>query len=86
MIKYVGPVVVYKIIDPHNYLFMTLDTKILRGLFEHERLKLAILKTSKGNISNLLQLKQIINAGLTMSLQSNETYNLRTVDDLLIYT
>ena len=29
MIKYVGPVVVYKIIDPHNYLLMTLDGKIL---------------------------------------------------------
>ena len=29
MIKYVGPVVIYKIIDPHNYLLMTLDRKIL---------------------------------------------------------
>ena len=29
MIKYVGPVVVYKIIDLHNYLLMTLDGKIL---------------------------------------------------------
>ena len=38
-IKYIGPVVIYKIIDPHNYLLMTLDGKILRGLFEHERLK-----------------------------------------------
>ena len=38
-IKYVGPVVIYEIIDPHNYLLMTLDGKILRGLFEHERLK-----------------------------------------------
>ena len=37
MIKYVGPVVVYKIIDLHNYLLMTLDGKILQGLFEHER-------------------------------------------------
>ena len=35
-IKYVGPVVIYKIMDPHNYLLMTLDGKILRGLFEHE--------------------------------------------------
>ena len=34
-IKYVGPVVIYKIVDPHNYLLMTLDGKILRGLFEH---------------------------------------------------
>ena len=44
MIKYVGPVVICKIIDPHNYLLMTLDGKILRGLLEHERLKLANIK------------------------------------------
>ena len=36
-IKYVGPVVIYKIIDPHNYLLMTLDGRVLRGLLEHER-------------------------------------------------
>ena len=36
MVKYVGPLVVYKIIDPNNYLLMTLDGKLLRGLFEHE--------------------------------------------------
>ena len=39
-IKYVGPVTIYKIIDPHNYLLMTLDGQILRGLFKHERLNL----------------------------------------------
>ena len=49
-IKYVGPVVVYKIIDPHNYLLTTLDGKILRGLFEHERLKPANIRTSQGNM------------------------------------
>ena len=59
---------IYKIIDPHNYLLMTLDRKILQGLFEHERLKPAILRTSKGNLSNLSQLNQIINVGLTTSL------------------
>ena len=36
-IKYVGSVVVYKILDPHSYLLMTLEGRILRGLFEHER-------------------------------------------------
>ena len=35
-IKYVDPVVVCTIIDPHNYLIMILDGKILRGIFEHE--------------------------------------------------
>ena len=29
MINYVGPVIIYKIIDPHNYILMTLDGKIL---------------------------------------------------------
>ena len=68
MIKYVGPVVVYKIVDPHNYLLMTLDGKILYDLFEHERLKPAILRTSEGNVSNLVKLKQIFNTGLTLTL------------------
>ena len=46
-IKYGGLVVIYKIIDPHYYLLMTLDGKILRGLFEHKRLNLAILEQAK---------------------------------------
>ena len=37
--------------------------KIFRGLFEHERLKLAIIRTNQGKVHNLVQLKQIINAG-----------------------
>ena len=68
MIKYVGPVVIYKIIDPHNYLIMTLDGKILRRLFEHERSKPAMLRTSERYVSNLSQLKQVINVGLSTSL------------------
>ena len=63
-IKYVGPVVVYKIIDPHNYLIMTLDGKILRGIFEHKRLKPAIIRTNQGNAQNLVELRQIMNTNL----------------------
>ena len=44
LIKYVGIIVIYKIIVPHNYLLITLDGKILRGLFEHERLKPANIR------------------------------------------
>ena len=68
MMKYVGPIVIYNIIDLHNYLLMTLDGNILRGIFEHKRLKPAILRTSEGNVNNLSQLNQIINIGLTASL------------------
>ena len=60
MIKYVGPVVIYKIKELHNYLLMTLYGKILKGLFEHERLKPANIRTSQGNFQNLAQLKQVI--------------------------
>ena len=64
MVKYVGPLVVYKIVDPHNYLLMTLDGKLLRGVFEHERIKLAIIRASEGNITNLAHLKQVMSTGL----------------------
>ena len=63
-IKYVGPVVVYKIIDPHNYLLMTLDGKILREIFEHERLKPTVIRTNQGNVQNLADLRQIMNTNL----------------------
>ena len=55
-----------QIIDPHNYLLMMLDEKILRGLFEHKRLKPDNIRTSQGNIHNLVQLKQVINIGIKM--------------------
>ena len=63
-IKYVGPVEIYKIMDPYNYLLITLDGKTLRGLFEHERLKSTSIRTSQGDVQNLVQLKQIMNAGI----------------------
>ena len=66
-IKYVGPIVIYKIIDPHNYLNMTLDGKILRGLFGHKRLRPTIIRMSQGNIQDLAELKQIMNANIKIT-------------------
>ena len=43
---------------------MTLDGKILRGLFECRRLKLANIRTSHGNQCKFAHLKQIINTGI----------------------
>ena len=66
-VKYVGPFVVYKIVDPHNYLLMTLGWKILKGIFEHERLKPTIIRTNHGNVQNLAELRQIMNSNLKFS-------------------
>ena len=63
-IKYVGPVVIYKIIDSHNYIVMTLDGKILRGIFEYERWKPTVIRTNQGNVQNLAELRQIMNTNL----------------------
>ena len=60
-VKYVSPLVIYKIVDPHNYLLMTIDGKLIRGLFEHERLKPAIIKTDKGNVTTPSTLKKVMN-------------------------
>ena len=65
-VKYVGPLAVYKIVDPHNYLLITLDGKLLRGLFEHERLKPAVIRMNQGNVTNLSKLKQVMSSGLLL--------------------
>ena len=54
----------YKIVDPHNYFLVTLDGKLLRGLFKHERLKPAVRRTNQGNVTNLSKLKQVMSSGL----------------------
>ena len=65
-IKYVGPLAVYKIVDPHNYLSITLDGKLLRGFFEHERLKLAVIRMNQCNVTNLSKLKQVMSSRLLL--------------------
>ena len=65
-IKYVGPLAIYKIVDPHNYLLITLDGKLLRGLFEYKRLKPAVIRTNQGNVTNLSKLKQVMSSGLLL--------------------
>ena len=67
-IKYVGPLTVYKIVDPHNYLLITLDGKLLKGLFERERLKPAVIRINQGNVMNLSKLKQVMSSGYTVAV------------------
>ena len=64
-VNYVGPLVVYKIVDPHNYLLRTIEGQLMRGLFEHERLKPVILHMDKGNVRTLAELKKFMNLEIT---------------------
>ena len=66
-VKCIGPMVISKIIDPHNYLLMTLDGIMLREIFKHERLKPAVIRTSQGNIQKLAELKQVMNTDMKLN-------------------
>ena len=70
-VKYVSPVVVYKTVDAHNYLLKTLDGIILKGIFEHKRLKPAIIRTSHGNVQNLAGLRQVMNTEFKLNQYSS---------------
>ena len=38
--------------------------KILKGIFEHKRLKPAVIRTNHGNVQNLAELRQIMKTNL----------------------
>ena len=65
-VNYVGPLVVYKIVDLHNYLLMAIEGQLMRGLFEQERLKPSILHMDKGNVRTLSELKKVMNLEITV--------------------
>ena len=45
---------------------MTLDWIMLREIFEHKRLKPAVIRTNQGNINNIAELKQVMNTELKL--------------------
>ena len=65
-IKYIRPSVIYKIVDPHNYLLITIEEELLRGLFEDERLKPMVIKTDKRNVTTLSALKWVMNSAISL--------------------
>ena len=50
---------------------MTLDRVMLRGVFEHKRLKPTVIGTNQGTVQNLAKLKQIMNTELKLHQYSS---------------
>ena len=44
-----------------------MDGVMFRGIFEHERLKPAVIRTNRGNVQKLAELKQIINTDMKLN-------------------
>ena len=65
--RYVRPVITYKLIEPESFLFCTLDGKLLLILFGHDRLKPEIIRASQGNVTTLSLLKQVLHACISLA-------------------
>ena len=50
---------------------MTLDRKILKGIFEHKRLKPGVIRTNQGNDQNLADLRLVMNTNLKLNQYSS---------------
>ena len=66
-IKYIGPLVIFRILSNKQFLLMTLNGRILLRVIEFERIKAACIRTSQGNVYTLAQLRQVLNAGIKLS-------------------
>ena len=55
-----------QIVDLHNYLLMTIEGQLMRGLFECKRQKPAMLHMDKGNVRTLSELKKVMNLEITV--------------------
>ena len=52
---------------------------MLRGIFEHKRLKPTIIRTNQGNVQNLAELKQIMNTELKLDQYSSYSNKMNKI-------
>jgi hypothetical protein len=58
--QFVGPLVIYKVVAPNQFLLMSLDGKVYPHLVEETRLKEGKIWTTKGNVSTLAELRNTL--------------------------
>ena len=64
--NFTGPLVSYKTLSPNQFLLMSLDGYIYPIIIEESRIKPGLIRTTKGNVSTLSELKQVIRTGIRM--------------------
>ena len=61
---FMGPLVIYKAVNPNQFILMSLAGQIYPHLIEETRIKPGSIWTTKGNVNTLAQLKAVLSAGL----------------------
>ena len=64
--NYIGPLVIFKAVDPNQFLLMSLDGLIYPHLIEQSRLKAGTIWTTKGNVNNLADFRKALSTGLNV--------------------
>ena len=72
---FVGPLIIYKAIEPNQFLLMSLTGQIYPQLVEETRLKPGSIWTSRKNAHTLAQLRQVLGTQLSIKPQDKLVTN-----------
>ena len=64
--EFVGPLAIYKCVSPNQFWLMSLDGYLYPFLVEETRIKPGYIPTTRGNVSQLAELKKIIRSRLQL--------------------
>ena len=67
--EFVGPLVIYRTVGPNLFMLMSLDGLVYPHLVEETRLKAGHIRTTKGNVTTLAQLRQALQTNLPVTSQ-----------------
>ena len=68
---FVRPLVIFKAVEPNQFLLLLLDGQIYPHLIEETRLKPGTIWTSKGYVATLVELRQALNTGLKVQAKQD---------------
>ena len=66
--KFVGPLVIYTVLDANQYILMSLDGEVFPNVVEATRLKPGFIATSQGNVETLSELIKALRTPNTPNL------------------
>ena len=61
--EFVGPLAIWKCVSPNQFLLMSSDGNLYPYLIEETRIKPSFVRTTKGNVTHMSALRQVIKSG-----------------------
>ena len=69
--EFVGPLAIWKCVSPTQFILMSLDGKLYPYVIEDSRIKPGFVRTTKGNVTHLSTLRQVVKSGELIDEQQN---------------